>query len=156
MKKILSLFLVMLTIWLVLTAFNIQELIVGIIVSLTLSIIIGQHLNYKFGLSIIPRLILFIILYIPALIIELIKANIDVAKRVLNPNLPIKPGIVKIPTEIKNDLGKLILANSITLTPGTISLDADEENVYIHWIDTSGDPKSVSSRFEKILRRLFK
>lgn len=156
MKKILSLFLVMLSIWLVLTGFNIQELIVGIIVSITLSVIIGQYLNYQFGLSIIPKLLLFILLYIPALIIELIKANIDVAKRVLNPNLPITPGIIKVHTEIKNDLGKLILANSITLTPGTISLDVDEENVYIHWLDTQGDVNSISSKFEKILRRLFK
>lgn len=161
LKKILSLSLVMFVIWLLMTGFDVQELVVGVIVSLTLAIILGKYVNFSFGLSIVPKLLLFIVLYIPTLIIELIKANLDVAKRVLDPKLPIKPGIVKVPTAIKNDTGKLILANSITLTPGTISIDADDENVYIHWIEVSGDSpeayqNKISSKFENILRRIFK
>ena len=98
--------------------------------------------------------------YIPVLIVALIKANLDVAKRVLNPALPLNPGFVKIPTELNSDLGKLTLANSITLTPGTLSIDADDHSIYIHWIDVQGDSAeayqaNVSSGFEKTLRRVF-
>lgn len=140
--------------------FDVQELMMGAVVSIILSYLLSSYVNFSFDLKVIPKLFLFVLLYIPILIIELIKANIDVAKRVLNPKLPINPGIVKVPTSIKGDVGKLVLANSITLTPGTISIDADEDNVYVHWIDVKGSTpeayqNSISSSFEKVLRRIF-
>lgn len=139
---------------------HVQELIVGVVVSLILSYILASYVNFSFGIKAIPKVMLFVLLYIPVLIIELIKANVDVAKRVLNPKLPINPGFVKVPTKLKGDIGKLVLANSITLTPGTISIDVDEENVFIHWIDVKGKTteehqKHVSSKFETILGRIF-
>lgn len=160
MKKVISLCLVMFGIWILMTGIDIQELIVGLAVSIILSVVLANYINFSFGLSVVPRAVMFIVLYIPVMIIELIKANIDVAKRVLNPKLPINPGIVKVPTKIKGDAGKLVLCNSITLTPGTISLDADEENVYIHWIDVKGQTpeqhqSEISSSFEKVLGRVF-
>lgn len=160
MKKFISLFLILFVIWISVSGLHIQELMLGAVVAAILSYILSSYLNFSISLKIIPKLIMFLLLYIPNLIIELIKANLDVAKRVLDPKLPINPGIVKIPTQVKGDLGKLVLANSITLTPGTISIDADDENVYIHWIDVKGAnsgeyQKNVSSSFEKLLRRIF-
>ena len=160
MKNFVSLFLILFLLWILVGEIAIQELILGGVAALILSYILSSYLKADLKLSTIPKLILFIILYIPVLLIELIKANLDVAKRVLNPELPINPGIVKVPTELKSDLAKLILANSITLTPGTISIDADPENVYIHWIDVKGSTPQeyqghVCSGFEKILRRIF-
>lgn len=160
MKKFISLFLSLLVIWIAIAGINIQELMLGAIVAGILSYILSSYLDFSISFTIIPKLILFILLYIPTLIIELIKANLDVAKRVLDPKLPINPGIVKVPTQVKGEVGKLVLANSITLTPGTISIDADDENVYIHWIDVKGKnsdeyQKNISSSFEKILRRIF-
>jgi len=159
LKKFISLGLVIFALWILMAGIDPQELVLGGLVAVILSYILANYLNVQFSVMIVPKLILFIFLYIPVLIIELIKANIDVAKRVLNPKLPINPGIVKVPTSIKSDTGKLILANSITLTPGTISIDADDDSVYVHWIDVKGKPEDyqdqVSSSFEKILRRLF-
>ena len=96
---------------------------------------------------------------------ELIKANWDVARRALSPKLPVNPGIVKIPTELKSDYGLSMLANSITLTPGTITLDiADDAEgktwYYIHWIDVaSTDPQeageSIKGRMERWIRRIW-
>jgi multicomponent Na+:H+ antiporter subunit E len=139
---------------------HVQELIVGAVVSLILSYILSSYVNFSLDVKSILKVIMFVVLYIPVLILELIKANLDVAKRVLNPKLPINPGIVKVPTRIKGDFGKLVLVNSITLTPGTISIDADEENVYIHWIDVKGATqeayqKEISGSFEKVLGRIF-
>jgi multicomponent Na+:H+ antiporter subunit E len=57
---------------------------------------------------------------------------------VLHPKLPIKPGIVLVKTKLKTPLGRLLLANSITLTPGTITVESDGDDFYIHWIRVEG------------------
>ncbi len=85
-----------------------------------------------------------IIVYFLVLLKEIVKANIDLALRTLNPKLPISPGIVEIEADFPSDEAYTLVANSITLTPGTITVDIDKENkkMYIHWIhvDTE-DPK---------------
>jgi len=93
---------------------------------------------------------------------ECLKANIDVALRVLNPNLPINPGIVKVRTTLKSDTALTFLANSITLTPGTfcVDIDPDEGVLYIHWINvqaqnTEQATQLIVSNFEKILKKIF-
>ena len=78
------------------------------------------------------HLVWSVLLYIPWLLWAIIKANIDVAKRILSPRLPIAPRIVRVTGTQKNDLCRVIFANSITLTPGTVSLDLDEEEIVVH------------------------
>ena len=78
------------------------------------------------------HLVRHLILYIPWLLWAIIKANIDVAKRILSPRLPIAPRIVRVNGTQKTDLCRVIFANSITLTPGTVSLDLDEEAIVVH------------------------
>ena len=73
-----------------------------------------------------------LVLYIPWLLWAIFKSNIDVAKRILNPRLPIAPRIVRVNGTQKTDLCRVIFANSITLTPGTVSLDLDEEDIVVH------------------------
>ena len=91
---------------------------------------------------------------------ECIKANLDVAYRVLHPALPVKPGIVKAESSLKTDIAKVFLANSITMTPGTITVDIINNNFYIHWIYVrSMDPEVyteiIVGRFEKYIKRIF-
>ena len=62
------------------------------------------------------------------------KANIDVALRVLNPRLPISPTLVQVQTSQKSDLGRVIYANSITLTPGTVSVETGDGTIMVHAI----------------------
>ena len=92
---------------------------------------------------------------------EMAKANVDVAYRVLTGK--ISPGIVKISPKLKTDLGISMLANSITLTPGTLSVDIDEDtnDLYIHWINVKKealekkpvDCKYICGNFPKWIRR---
>ena len=82
------------------------------------------------------------------------------AYRVLHPMMPIKPGIVKIKTNLKTDIAKTFLANSITMTPGTLSVDIKDGHLYIHWInvrsqDLNKATELIASRFEKILKNIF-
>ncbi len=65
------------------------------------------------------------------LIGEIVKSNIDVAKRIWNPKLPITPTVTVLPAEMI-DLGQVIYANSITLTPGTVSIDVQDNRITVH------------------------
>ncbi len=89
-----------------------------------------------------------------------VRANFDVAYRVLHPNVPIRPGIVRVRTELTSDLAKTFLANSITLTPGTLTIDIDGQDFYVHWINIeSDDPEEqteiIIRRFERMLKEIF-
>lgn len=77
------------------------------------------------------------ILYSIWLIGEIVKSNIDVAKRVWNPKLPISPTIVKVPAD-KDELRQVIYANSITLTPGTVSIDLTDATITVHALTQEG------------------
>lgn len=160
-KDFLFLFVLLCLIWLALTSpVRIEELIIGIIISFILSLVLFK--DYKaLGLPnfSIKRLVFFII-YSFILFWEIIKANFDVAYRIIHPKMPIKPGIVIIKTRLKSNIGKLALANSITLTPGTFTLDIVDDRLLIHWInvkstDIEKDTKIIGEKFEKYLRIIF-
>lgn len=89
--------------------------------------------------------------------VGLYKANVDVAKRIIFRN--INPGIIKFHPKLRTDEGKTFLADSITLTPGTLTVDIDEEGFfYIHWIDVESitpTEEQVCGPFAKWARRLF-
>lgn len=93
--------------------------------------------------------------------IALLKANIDMARRVLAPRLPINPAIVEIQTGLQSPLGKLLLANSITLTPGTLTVDVIDDRLQVHWIDQGpgadlqSATQAIAEPFEKYLQRIF-
>lgn len=63
---------------------------------------------------------------------EIVLANIDVTKRILAPNLPINPQLFRVKATQHNELGKVIFANSITLTPGTVTVDIDGDEFLVH------------------------
>ena len=74
--------------------------------------------------------------------------------------MPIKPGIVKVKTGLKSELAKTMLANSITMTPGTLSVDIDGQYLYIHWIyvratEVEEASQRIVGRFEPLLARIF-
>jgi len=70
--------------------------------------------------------------YVPWLLWEIVKANLDVARRILDPRLPISPRIIKVRAGQRHDITRVIYANSITLTPGTVSVDTDGDEITIH------------------------
>lgn len=140
-----------------------QHLAVGIFVAAFVSYITGDlFVNRPHVFKQPLRYWYFIFYYLPVFLWECFKANIDVAYRVLHPALPIKPGIVKVKTALKSDTGLTFLANSITLTPGTLSVDIDKKDgvLYVHWIDVKDKDiraatKIIVGRFERILKKIF-
>lgn len=139
---------------------DLQEILVGAIVSVGIAFFFGEvfviHPEKVFNL----KRWLYFIYYVPIFVYEMIKANLDVAYRVLHPRLPINPGIVKIKTNLKSEIAQTMLANSITLTPGTMTVDIKDGYLYIHWIDVKSKEveeatKIISQKFEQILKEIF-
>jgi len=160
-KRFFSTLIIYFIFWLAYTSsFATEELLIGIVIAALLSLFTYKSFSQiKSDNNIFKRITSFIT-YIPIFIIEMVKANIDVARRVINPNLPINPGIVKINTDLKSDYAKLFLANSITLTPGTLTMDVKDENLYIHWIDVVSTNKDeqkeqIAGKFEDTLGGIF-
>ena len=142
---------------------SIEELLFGIVLSVIVGII-GRKIFIKKSFRMLNPVRWFIFLgyLIGPFFISLAKANLDVAYRVISGR--INPGIVKISPNLKTDLGVTMLANSITLTPGTLSVDIDEDSndLYIHWINvknealkkTPVDCKYICGSFHKWVRRI--
>ena len=142
------------------TSFAAQELIIGIFTTIIISFLSIRLFTCCTLAILSPVRIVYMIWYLFVFIVALIKSNLDVARRVLTPALPINPGIVKFQTKLTTDYSKMVLANSITLTPGTLSVDIIDDTFYIHWIDVkTTDPEKVyteiAEQFEKILLKIF-
>ena len=90
-----------------------------------------ERASLKGPLALLKK-ILWFICYVAVFLWECLKANIDVAWRVLYPTLPIRPGTIKVKTDLKSDIGLTFLANSLTLTPGKTTIDVDKANGYIY------------------------
>lgn len=144
--------------WIFLTwNFRKGELIVGAALSLTIALFTYRSFSYGGLLNFHPKKIFCLFLYIPFFLKEMVKANFDVAYRVLHPKMPIRPGIVRVKTRMKSSEGKTAVANSITLTPGTLTLDIIGDNMLIHWInvkttDVEEASREIPQRFEKCIK----
>ncbi|MFW3147205.1 MAG: Na+/H+ antiporter subunit E [Thermoplasmatota archaeon] len=142
--------------WLMLTSsLQYQEIIAGALIAGALGVFLSGVLPSPGKGSIVRRLVMFPV-YLLFLFKEMIMANLDVAYRVLHPKMPIRPGIIKVRPDIESDMGRLILANSITLTPGTLSVDYIGDDLYIHWIDVKkGEERSAMGSLEKRVKEVF-
>jgi multicomponent Na+:H+ antiporter subunit E len=98
-----------------------------------------------------PRLLA----YLPWLLKEIWVANIQVVKLVLDPGLPIDPVIVRLPTRFSSDLARTTLANSITLTPGTVTLDVEGEDLLVHALTARGGADIVAGGMARRVGRVF-
>ena len=164
MKSRAVLFVLAFAVWCILTWIpDGQHLVVGVFVAAFVAFMTGDLFVERPHVLAHPgRYFTFCFEYLPLFLWECLKANLDVAYRVLSPGLPIKPGIVKIRTELKSDAALTFLANSITLTPGTMSVDVDKEQgvLYVHWIDVEvtdieAATKQIAGRFEPLLKKIF-
>ena len=161
-KNFIVSFIVLMIAWVLLNwTLDPVNLIIGTLISLFLVVMFCSKCDLFTDINLTPKAFFYTFLYLFVFIIELIKANIDVTRRVLSPSLPINPGIVKVKTKLKSKMARLILADSITLTPGTFTLQVEDDAFYIHCIDTDcGDDvekatEDIVRKFEKYLEVLY-
>jgi multicomponent Na+:H+ antiporter subunit E len=135
-------------------------LIVGALASFIIAILFRGHLAWFSGLRLSPAALATTVAYVLYYMKELVTSNFNVAAIVLSPDLPVKPGIVKVRTRLKSPMGRMLLANSITLTPGTLTVDMDGEWLYIHWVsvnspDIETATANIVAGFERYLEVMY-
>ena len=115
------------------------ELIIGAVLAVVVGALLKSRFIGKDLRMVSPKRWFTFLAYLFPFFLAMAKANVDVAYRVITGR--INPGIVKIDPKLKNDMSLAILANSITLTPGTLSVEVKPETneLYVHWINV--DPK---------------
>lgn len=146
--------------WLLLAgSFDIQELVVGALATVVIGFVAYARSGILGGVRWSFSLPGAILIYLWTFWIALLRSNFDVARRVLSPSLPLRPGMVQVQTRLTSALGKLLLANSITLTPGTLTVDVEDDLLTIHWIDCppgidlEAATAAISADFERHLLR---
>ena len=160
-------FLVCFLFWVLLDfSFRTEELLAGALVSLLVALFSARFFIHSdpgwfFRPGHLLAMLGFWCITFPA---ELWKANVAMAKICFGGCKDIHPGIVKIPTQMQSDYGLAALSNSITLTPGTITMEVTQEEgqnyLYVHWINASTDEpeaagEAIKGALERGLRRVW-
>ena len=136
-----------------------QELLAGGIVSLLVTLLFGARFSIFSGFRFSWLAPVYILVYLGIFLVALLRANFDMARRVLSPSLPIRPQMVEVRTGLTSRLGRLLLANTITLTPGTLTVDVVGERMLVHCVDClpgtdlETATRQIAADFEKHLAR---
>lgn len=133
---------------------------VGVLAALIITLIFRDGLAVASEFRFTPRALLVAPGFVVYFLKELVKSNLRLAAIVLSPALPLRPGIVKVRTRLKSRMGRLLLANAITLTPGTLTVELDGEWLYVHWVsmeteDIDAATSSIVSGFEHYLEVMY-
>ncbi len=92
-----------------------------------------------------PAKVFHFVAYTGVFLVELVKANINMLRYVYAPRIDIHPGIVKVKMPLKSPIGRLALANSIALTPGSLVMDLRGDALFVHWLDVkTTDPETAT------------
>jgi multicomponent Na+:H+ antiporter subunit E len=138
-----------------------QMLIAGAITAVIAALLFHEMLPKEHMVLFSPIRMFWLVVYLPVFFVYVVKAALIVVYRNLHPQILIKPGIVKIKTSLKTESGITALANSITLTPGTLTIDVtDDGYLYIHWsrvkaTDIDEATKIIARKYEWFLKRIF-
>ncbi len=141
-------------IWLILTAnFQIANIFIGLGVSFSIALLYTKMFEHKKFEMINPY---WLGVYVLILMKNLVISNIQIAIRILSKDMKLKPAIVAVKTELDSDWKRLLLANSITLTPGTLTLDVKDDMLYIHTIECKNieNKNELIKEFEDIIKKI--
>jgi multicomponent Na+:H+ antiporter subunit E len=136
-------------------------LVQAAVVALVVALVMREMTTQRFSRWLNPMRIFWLLVYLCVMTYNIVRANFDVAYRVLHPGFAIKPGVVKVKTTLASASAITALANSITLTPGTHTIEAlSDGTLYVHWLvvkttDMDIASKMIVGRYEWVLRRIF-
>lgn len=132
-----------------------EEVIAALVVGSVVTAVSAPRLSIMSSIRLTPAAAVSLIRFLATFFPALVRANLDVARRVLSPSLPLDPAVVEVRTSLTSPLGKLLLANSITLTPGTLAVDVQGDRILVHWIDSAPgtDIESATSAISQSLER---
>lgn len=152
MKGSILLFVLLWAFWIMLNGAAPDELLVGGVISAAIAIIFGYFFlrDAKKGYA---KSLLYLLAYIPYYIYQEIICVADVTYRIISGR--INPAIVEVPHAHKHSWGITALSNSITMTPGTLTLEAEPGKLFVHWLNAGKDKKQIAGVFDKILLKIW-
>lgn len=132
MKQAVFLFVLLLGVWLLLSGHFDPLLVTFGLLSCAAVVAIGLHLRIVDAEALPVHLAFQLVLYLPWLFKEIVLSNLAVARVILDPRLPIRPRLLRVPASQRSEIAQVVYANSITLTPGTITLDVRDGMLLVH------------------------
>lgn len=137
-----------------------DTLLIGALVSLIIALLYRDGLSFFTEFRWTPEAIVAGVAYYAYFFRQLVRSNLRLAAIVVDPALPIEPGILKVRTGLESRMGRLMLANSITLTPGTLTVEVDGEWLYVHCVtlgetDTESATREIAAGFERYLEVMY-
>jgi len=160
-QGMLSLWLVLFVVWMVANStLAVEVAILGAVITLALAYVFTSSSDAWRRIRWTPAGFYHFLAYSGTFLVELVKANIAMMRVIYAPRIDIHPGIVKIRTKLKSPIGRLALANTIALTPGSLVLDIKGETLYIHWLDVQTTDldkatEALAGPFETHLEKVF-
>ena len=97
-----------------------------------------------------------ILLYLPWLFFKIVQSSLHLSKLILHPALPINPRLIRVETTLRHDAAVVLLGNSITLTPGTITAEVDHHSLIVHAMDDISAKDVTSGRIESKIAEVFR
>ncbi|MBO4559774.1 MAG: Na+/H+ antiporter subunit E [Lachnospiraceae bacterium] len=149
-------FLLLLLLWIVFNGrVTVEIVIFGILIASAVSLFACRFLGYSFKrefavLKCLPDFLLYLLI----LIVEIIKANFVLVGMIFKGSKALTPAICHFHTKLKSNIARTILADSITLTPGTITVSMRDDEFYVHCLDKSLADGITTSVFVKRLERM--
>lgn len=149
-------FLLFFAVWLILNGkVTVEICVFGLLISAALFAFICKYMDYSIRSEILLfRLVPFLIRYFWVLVQEIVKANVAVLKIIVSPELQPEPAIVYFDTSFRTGIAKVFLANSITLTPGTITVSVEENRFCVHCLDKELAEGLEDSVFVELLKEM--
>lgn len=160
-QGMLSLWIVLFAVWMVANStLAVEVAILGAVITLALAYVFTSTSDAWRRIRWTPAGFYHFLVYSGTFLVELVKANIAMMRVVYSPRINIHPGVVKIRTRLKSPIGRLALANTIALTPGSLVLDIKGETLYIHWLDVQTTDidkatEALAGPFETHLEKVF-
>jgi len=142
------------------SAFAVELFLTGVLISAVLAYMFTRNSRVWKDVRFTPSRLYQFCLYMCVFMIEIVRSNINMMRYVYALRININPGVVRIKTRLKTPVGRLALANSIALTPGSLVIEIDGDSLFVHWLDvktsdTDEATRLIAGPFEEHLRRAF-
>jgi multicomponent Na+:H+ antiporter subunit E len=142
------------------SSFAVETLLTGALISAALAYMFTRRPSAWRDVRFSPERLYHFVRYTGVFLVELVRANINMMRYVYAPRIRIRPGIVRIKTKLETPVGRLALASSIALTPGSLVVDIDGDSLFVHWLDVeTTDPdeatRAIAGAFEEHLGKTF-
>ncbi|WP_233808614.1 Na+/H+ antiporter subunit E [Paraburkholderia sp. HP33-1] len=160
-RGLFGLWIILFVIWMIANAsLAIEPALVGLVITLVIAHVFVSSSEAWQRLRLTPRALYHFAAYTTTFVVELVRANLHVMALVYSPRIDIKPGIVNVRTRLETPLGRLALANSIALTPGSLVMDIRDDILFVHWLDVKTTDideatQALVAPFEKHLEKVF-